>query len=47
MKTADKDNYFDDIVIKPVDQESQREIEFITLDMEVKDAVDTTSRERL
>lgn len=42
---ADRDMYEDgDMVIKPVDQESMREIEFITLEQEVKDGVQENRR---
>ena len=39
VRQSDKDIYFEDIEIKPVDQESMREIEFIILEQEVKDGV--------
>lgn len=37
MRQADKDIYFDDIEIEPVDQEQLKEIVFLLLEREVKD----------
>lgn len=44
MRQADKDIYYNDIVIKSVDQESQREIEMLILEQEAKDGVQENRR---
>lgn len=48
IKHKDRDMHFEeDIEVKPVTQEQLRELEMLILEEEVKDGVNTTSRERL